>query len=346
MKFNYITITLVFIAIFTACKTDKTVSPQESAPKKIYMLTEEEDASGIYALGKFYINGISTIFANGTTESSYPMDMKINGNDVYVLDRRKNISTNINQITLSKNGTTVSTFSNNSTDFQPIAIAINNNDVYVVGSQFTSSNNNLYIRYSKNGVFTNITDNTSSHYATCATFNNNDLYIGGRINNSSSEQVCYWKNGVKNTLSVPAGYGSSQISDIIISGTDVYCVGRSGNRPCYWKNGVHTEFATPLNSGGCTGIAINGADVYISGWLRNSSGYQAIYWKNNNIVYLTQTSADSEANDIATDGNDVYVGGYSYSNLNINQSAYWKNGAINTLTPTNQNGQVAKLVIQ
>jgi hypothetical protein len=342
-----ITLVLSAIILFTiSCKRDKIMPPTETTPKKVYMLTEEADATGNYALGKFYVNGVSTIFANGTTESSLPMDMKINGTDVYLLDRRRNIGTNTNQIILSKNGTTVSTFTNNSTDFQPIAIAIKDNDIYVVGSQFISSNNNLFIRYIKNGVYTDITDNTTSNYATCATFNNNDFYIGGRINNSSSDQPCYWKNGVKNTLSIPAGYASSRINEIIVSGADVYCVGRSGNKPCYWKNGVHTEFATPLNSGGCTGITINGTDVYISGWLRNNSGYQAVYWKNNNIVYLTQTSIDSEANDIALDGNDIYVAGYSSSNLNTNQAAYWKNGVLNTLTTTNQNGDVVKLIIQ
>jgi hypothetical protein len=111
-------------------------------------------------------------------------------------------------------------------------------------------------------------------------------------------------------------------SAIWSSDADIYFVGTfAGQYPnnqtiaSVWKNGVRTA----LGNGTADGIAVNGPDVYISGYVGN----QAAFWKNGVFTNLGHSSSQSNANAIAISGNDVYIAGWI-----DDKAVVWKNGML------------------
>jgi uncharacterized membrane protein len=173
------------------------------------------------------------------------------------------------------------------------AIAVNRNDVYIAGYILSSSGHYVAAVW-KNGVLTNLDNSGSPSEAYSIVLNGNDVYIAG----SSGSNAIFWKNGVATKLTyADATSVGSGASAIAINGTDVYVAGGTFNDngypiAIYWKNGIGTRVPnstiisqTPndLSISEAHGIAINGTDVYVSGY---NLGGKAVYWKNGTTVQL------------------------------------------------------------
>ncbi len=116
------------------------------------------------------------------------------------------------------------------------------------------------------------------------------LYIAGIASVGDSSGVAVvWHNGAITAL----GPAKSYAYNITSQGSDVYIGGRSGANVVYWKNGVVSapSLSQSLNGLQLTGIAVQGSDVYQSGYIYNSVSPTPVYWKNglfNNLAYTSK----------------------------------------------------------
>jgi hypothetical protein len=107
---------------------------------------------------------------------------------------------------------------------------------------------------------------------------------------------------------------------------DIYVLGKTSAGNTYWKNGVATTL-TGFSAYTCTGIAVSGTDVYVTGNIQGQNGnYVAAYWKNGVVTTLTDGTQSTRATGIAVSGTDVYITGYAIYN------AVMINGVLNDLT--------------
>ncbi len=220
-------------------------------------------------------------------------------------------------------------------------------DIYIIGPAFSEDSTMVW----HNGDVTYIsglyvTGNTNTPFSN---FYGNDLYVWGR--SELDYQSIYSKNGALNNLYSPSGNyvpGSlSFISDMFISGTDVYATGSQGlasvnlndpnvpgvNVAEYWKNGVATYLANDSIFSEANSVFVSGSDVYVAGAVNfykvpvpggfeNDFNYTATIWKNGIPTYLTNSSVNSIANLIQVVGSDVYILGTTGNAV----TTLWKNG--------------------
>jgi hypothetical protein len=111
---------------------------------------------------------------------------------------------------------------------------------------------------------------------------------------------------------------------IAVTGNDVYVAGRMPDTTYaggYWKNGVWTA----INNGAFLPYAIttSGTDVYISGYIYNSTktSTQGVYWKNGTLNTINNAL---NATTLAANGSDIYIVGIDGSNNEV----VWKNGTV------------------
>lgn len=122
---------------------------------------------------------------------------------------------------------------------------------------------------------------------------------------------------------------------------DVYVAGVENNGSFdvakYWKNGAPVILSDGNSQACANSIVVVDSNVYVSGWVRNSSTQiaSAVYWKNGIAVNLTDGSLESYGTSIAVSGNDVYVAGsQQYDDSTYKSIAmYWKNGSLVNLSP-------------
>lgn len=132
---------------------------------------------------------------------------------------------------------------------------------------------------------------------------------------------------------------------VTTSVADIYILGTTSTGNVYFKNGIATAL-TGFEGYSCTGIAVSGSDVYVSGYIKNVNGNNvAAYWKNGKVNTLSDGTQSVKATGIAISGSNVYVSGYaSYTPILINGNYvsltgyYWKNGVVTTLTGSNTIG--------
>ncbi len=253
------------------------------------------------------------------------------------------------------------------------SIAVAGKDVYVAGGVRTATGNNVGV-YWKNGVMTMLTDSTVYSGASNIILSGNDVYIagfgpsgpaywkngnivnlpflrGGLISglavsgndvyvvgtfyNLYNQVATYWKNGVRDTLTVSPIISSA--SSIAVNGKDVYIAGTItgflGGTAVYWKNGVQVNLTDNNTTGSAGGIALDASgNVYVCGvaaLLINAQSLaypiSMIYWKNGDIGnpgWMSAGSSNMEITGIAVAGTDVYVAG-SFGGF----PTYWKNGS-------------------
>jgi hypothetical protein len=178
--------------------------------------------------------------------------------------------------------------------------------------------------YWKNNVMTLLTDSLNDAGATAITVENNDVYVGGRINDTAT----YWKNGVATKLSAGSIYA------IAIVGHDVFMAGCTTTQDyediaTFWKNGVPTI----LGPGRIFSMVVKDNDVYMAGVRgyknENITVYAATYWKNNKKLPLNDTTGgDTQAHSLFLHDGDVYIAGYTDNNSGQYLPVYWKNGRI------------------
>ena len=170
------------------------------------------------------------------------------------------------------------------------SITFAGNDVYM------TSNEPDQLGYWKNDAFISIPNSTTTLYGIYIS-GEGDIYRCGRMPLDASADIAFYS---KNDVITKLGNITDQIARpraIIVAGTDVYCAGTIegaglGLSPCYWKNGVITKLdngGKPGNYTSVLGIAVDGANIYISGNdnVPLSPGLaQAFYWLNGRKMVL------------------------------------------------------------
>lgn len=263
--------------------------------------------------------------------------------------------------TLWVNGTPIQlTGTGNNYHHYANSVALSGSNVYVGGYLYNTSGSNSYFNASlwkiNNGAVTPIplptisgmTQSDAYGVATVGT----DVYTVGGVMNNSNGYAAFWKNGgIPVLLSPASAWGKAKA--ITVSGNDIYVVGYEGS-PNFgttqtfriWKN----DATNPVSFGSIasfafdfTGIAVSGADIYISGYITNANNFRvAQLWKvTGNMVTVTQLSdgtRNAVANAVVVSGNDVFVvGNENYvSNSYVSPKArYWRLYS-STLVETNE----------
>lgn len=175
-----------------------------------------------------------------------------------------------------------------------------------------------------------------------------DIYFVGTASGASPNNfpvATIWKNGVAAQLPSPESGFDSEADALIVSGSDIYIIGKihvgTGNVAGYWKNKVFTA----LKPGGSEALAIatGGHDIYIAGNVNE----KAAYWKNGvvNIIARQDSNTVYQANAIAINGNDIYMAGIS-TNINNGQhkAVLWKNGVLAKLPDNNSANASAQAI--
>lgn len=296
--------------------------------------------NGTTSIAKYWKNGNSVSLSDGSN-NAVATGIAISGSDIHVIGYE--ISGNITVAKYWKNGTPVFLTKGYS---RTTAIAVSGSDVYVAGYEYTG-NGTVANKYWKNGTPFSLNGNPP---VAAMAISGSDIFVAGTENDGNQYSyigesgdtvyanysvIKYWKNGTPVSLSDRNTNGC--VTDIAISGSDVYVVGweyiGNGRVTKYWKNG--TPFILP-NSGSIeNGIAISGSDVYVAG--SGSHGYGIVaakYWKNGIPVILPANSREPHGTDIAILDNDIYVAGfdYDYGGTNKSVAKYWKNGVAVSLT--------------
>jgi hypothetical protein len=186
-------------------------------------------------------------------------------------------------------------------------------------------------------------------------------YFGWTVDGSTStwppvtQTPVYWKNGVIQTLTIPAGaFGNAKWGFIDVSGDFLVAGGisdASGNGiPGYWKNGAWTPVSMTLASG----TALRGdaswslswdssGNIYNGGWLEDpmTSLQVPVYWKNGTTNEISLASVGGSKGGLV----ESYILPPAASSLTIlltvNDNsgiavpAYMVNGSITKLPVTN-----------
>jgi hypothetical protein len=246
------------------------------------------------------------------------------------------------RITATKKGYSVWTETKVLTNASKIEILLEEAqvDVYVAGYMERRAT------YWKNGIPFKLSNSLS--YCNSIYVSNNDVYISG--NTEALPQ--YWKNGESVNLQVPASAVRGETLDIITEGTDVYVCGSYTDSnhlaPVYWKNGERIDLQIPSsynNNGVAKKIFIDGADVYVAGYVLSSNTYTnlitAALWKNGEFIHLPRPAnyQISNTNGVDISNGHVYVSGYiagsPYDGSTL-RAVYWKDGAMQFIPSTSQ----------
>jgi hypothetical protein len=191
-------------------------------------------------------------------------------------------------------------------------------DVYVVG--FVGSGGPSSIAaYWKNSVETKLAGNTQISSANAIAISGDDVYIAGAVSNSNSSfpVACYWKNGIQVKLSDSLPVASANA--IAVVGNDVYVAGTLNFKATLWKNGVATTLDNQVSY--AYGIAVNGADVYVVGYVSDNSKSFPTVWKNGVENKLSDDLYGSIIYGIGLSGNNIYMVG-----ADNDMATIWKNG--------------------
>lgn len=73
----------------------------------------------------------------------------------------------------------------------------------------------------------------------------------------------------------------------------------------YWKNNVGFLLSDGTKNAAAYGLAVDGTDIYVSGYENNGNKKIAKYWKNGIAVNLTDGQNNAVASGIAINGSDV-----------------------------------------
>lgn len=208
------------------------------------------------------------------------------------------------------------------------AIAVSGSDVYVVGVSNLSGEEEIEALYWQNGVKTVLGTGDSRVWDVGVM--GGDVYISGYYNNTP----CYWKNGTRYNLNVPATADSTYTGKLAFSNGHFYIEGfywiGSNKTFFYWTDGTtRVQLASPSNPSYIytNGIAVdNDGDVYIIGYygFEGESG-KACYWRNGVKTDLIGGTEYTQTNDIAIVDNNVYIVGV-LDNGGTFESGYWING--------------------
>jgi hypothetical protein len=146
---------------------------------------------------------------------------------------------------------------------------------------------------------------------------NFNVYMAGTLDG----KAVYWKNGSPIILN-----NNGEANAIVVNGSDVYVCGTVNSDKTlatYWKNGKEVSLETQ-DSSDALGMAIQGGNVYIVGWIEEpGSVFNAVYWKNDVLYYLSPAT-NSFATGIMVSGQQIYISGNAFGAFD--SAVIWKNG--------------------
>jgi hypothetical protein len=360
-------IQLVLVALFalSSCKKNGSdLSDNTGTGGTTGTTGEPVNGINVYAAG-FLLSPIDTsqliaaIWKNGVPSILSTKPSKANGiarlgMDIYVAGRYRETN---NTACYWKNGTLVLLESPSEIIYsEAFGIAFQGNDMYVIGTVYTKISQ--YAVYWKNGVFNKLPFPDSYTKTTVAsiTVAGSDVFISGNCY-TDRRFMCYWKNGTYNDL--PTNLMNVDASGIGVNNNDIHIAVSTGggfSGPEYlddgkaycFKNGSPSALVGTTQAARARAIAFIGNDQYIAGYTIRAFNVPRVgYWKNG--AFNGPVADISQASCIKTQGSDVYVGGI-YSTLSTMQgytylrAAYWKNGVITKLSPTQPAGVVDMIV--
>lgn len=117
------------------------------------------------------------------------------------------------------------------------------------------------------------------------------------------------------------------------------------NYPRLWVNGQVQLLGANDKEGRAEAIFLDGNDIYVAGYEKNTSGKAvAKYWKNGGVVNLTNGSFDAYATCIVKSPSGIIVvGGYQRNANGVNVPTLWFNGAQFTINNNNLSGKINSL---
>jgi len=183
------------------------------------------------------------------------------------------------------------------------------------------------------------------------------VYVLGGYYDGDTPYACYWIDGVRTDLPIPAGTQSIVMNNAMaVSGGSVYIAGTystgsffnydSNSKACYWKDRVRTDLPIPVGAvSRATMIAVSGGSIYIAGEYWTGS-YQTgnrtrCYWKDGARTDLPVPAGTQINTAIAVSGGSVYIAG-EYDDANDKITAcYWKDG-VRTDLPVPAGTQISR----
>ncbi len=142
------------------------------------------------------------------------------------------------------------------------------------------------------------------------------VYIAGFEKITGKQYATLWKNGVATKLT--DGTKIAEAVKVVVSGSDVYVLGKDGTDYKVWKNG--TPLYTLVSCTIAEGLYISGNDVYVSGNYDNF----AKYWKNNTQENISDGVYPCRARDIILVNNIVHIVGEEIKSIAIRIAKLWK----------------------
>jgi len=236
--------------------------------------------------------------------------------------------------------------------------------VYLLGGSYYGGDTRKYC-YWVDGVRKDLdipSGHTSIGYSGDPVLSNGKVYAVGTYcryvdNEETSRKACYWVDGVRTDLSVPAGIEFSEARHITVSDGKIYVVGSYGKfvdindnsryigKACYWVNGVWKDLQIPAGiessvaSSGHQETNISGGKVYVAGSYGNyedwGDGYKrykakACYWIDGVRTDLSVPAGlveESYASHLIVSGGKVYIRGECHINTMPYYSFfYWVDG--------------------
>lgn len=151
------------------------------------------------------------------------------------------------------------------------------------------------------------------------------VYAAGVYRDGSGDEPCYWRDGVRGSLSVMSGTSTGGAKAITASGGTIYIAGYSDmyhSTACYWAGG--TRFDQAYFSEGAVGICVDGGTVYtiVNNPYLNGPGDTST---NSGMYYANQTKANNlfgiktQVNGIASRGGVICAVGQNA----VSRAAYW-----------------------
>jgi hypothetical protein len=161
------------------------------------------------------------------------------------------------------------------------------------------------------------------------------IYTAGYYNDGTNDIACYWVDGVKKDLEIPADAGDSRAHAVYVYNGDVYTAGyytdaSSNDVACYWKNEtISKEFSG--GAGQANAIWVDAGVVYVAGYYRNASNEETLWYWDGTTEHTLEGAVDNlnaDVTDMSVKNGNVYVSGYyDPADVTIDRVAtYWKNG--------------------
>jgi hypothetical protein len=274
-------VVLLLITIFTSCSKDDANNNTQSKPaENVYVAgTEYNIPTGKY-IAKYWKNGKAVNLTDGTKES-FPVDIKVVNNDVYVLgyEAPDNV--------YWKNGVkTILTPISNPENELLEKMFIDNNNIYFFGRL-----KNKYVYLKNNDPAVELfTEQLPSQVIYFVENGNVYVVVTGKINNIVGTRL-YKNNSLVRDYVEPNRINSIYVKNDIVYACGYTSLPNNVYKSTYWKDGVATALPAENRNSIAAKIFVSDAnDVYVSGEVMQSGNnlpYRC-YWKNSDIFIKSE----------------------------------------------------------